>query len=162
MTTDAAPRDMERSGATAALSAIIGLYERIPRDIIALLARAQVGWVFWASGQTKVDGFALKNSTFYLFREEYKVPLISPDVAAYLATAAEHIFPLFLLVGFASRFSATALLLMTLVIQVFVYPSAYLTHAWWALALLFIMANGPGTFSLDHLVRRRYMEPDRR
>lgn len=157
MITDTARRSASHGGTVARFAGLIRLYERIPTDLIALLARALVGWVFWASGQTKVEGFALKDSTFFLFREEYKLPLISPDAAAYLATAAEHVFPLLLLVGFASRLSATALLIMTLVIQVFVYPSAYMTHGWWALALLFIMANGPGTFSVDHLIRRNYM-----
>ncbi len=160
MTTDTANRSVEQSGFVAKLSGAIRLYERIPTDIVALLARALVGWVFWASGQTKVEGFALKDSTFFLFREEYKLPLVPPDVAAYLATLAEHVFPLLLLAGFASRFSATALLLMTLVIQVFVYPGAYMTHGWWALALLFIMVNGPGTFSVDHFIRRKFMGGD--
>ncbi len=145
-------------GLAATLSGLIRAYERIPADIVAVLARLQAGWVFWASGQTKVDGFALKDSTFYLFREEYKLPLVPPEAAAYLATFAEHAFPALLLIGLGARFSATALLMMTLVIQIFVYPEAYMTHGWWVLALLFIMKNGPGTFSLDHLIRRRFMD----
>jgi putative oxidoreductase len=139
------------------IAAIIRLYERIPMDVTALLARALVASVFWASGRTKVDGFALKDSTFFLFQEEYKLPLIPSDVAAYAATFAEHFFPMLLVIGLASRFSATALLIMTLTIQIFVYPDAYMTHGWWALALLVTMTYGPGRLSLDHLIRNRYM-----
>jgi putative oxidoreductase len=69
------------------------LAERIPYSIVALVARFAVASVFWRSGQTKVEGFAIKDNTFFLFREEYKVPLLPPDLAAYMATVAEHVFP---------------------------------------------------------------------
>lgn len=144
------------SGAAGLVSRIIGLYERIPHDVIAILARAVVGLVFWLSGRTKVDGFALKSSTIFLFENEYKVPLLPPEVAAYLAAFAEHLCPLLLWLGLATRFSATALLVMTLVIQTFVYPNAYVTHGLWAVGLLYLMANGPGAISLDHLISRSY------
>src|SRR5215213_6394074 len=77
----------------------------IPYSLVALIARFAAASVFWRSGQTKVSGFALREETLVLFREEYKVPVLPPDLAAYLATAAEHVFPIFLIVGFASRFS---------------------------------------------------------
>lgn len=138
-------------------AAILNIYEAIPSDLIAILARVIVGLVFWLSGRTKVDGFAIKQATFFLFREEYKVPLLSPEVAAYMATAAEHVFPLLLWIGLATRLSATALLAMTLVIQTFVYPEAYVTHGLWAIGLLYLMKYGPGRFSLDYLIRQRLM-----
>lgn len=132
------------------------LAARMPHSLVALLARLVIAAIFWNSGQTKVEGFAIKSSTFFLFREEYKVPLIDPALAAYLATIAEHVFPVLLVLGLASRLSALALLGMTLVIQTFVYPDAYLTHGLWAVALLVILARGPGMISLDHLVARRF------
>ena len=140
----------------------------IPHSLIALLGRFAIATVFWRSGQTKVEGFAvdlfsgtfqlgvphLADSTLYLFRSEYKVPLLPTEWAAYLATTAEHLFPLLLLLGLATRLSAMALLGMTLEIQLFVYPDAYPVHATWATILLYLMAKGPGRLSLDHRIAR--------
>jgi putative oxidoreductase len=131
------------------------LAERIPYGLIALVARVAVAGVFWRSGQTKVDGFAIAEKTFDLFREEYKVPLLPPDLAAYFATAAEHVFPVLLVIGFASRLSALGLIGMTLVIQLFVYPDAWSEHILWIAPLLLILGRGPGALSLDHLVWQR-------
>jgi putative oxidoreductase len=129
--------------------------DRIPQTFVSLVARLAAATVFWQSGQTKVDGFLrISENTFYLFREEYKVPLLPPDLAAYLATAAEHVFPVLLVIGLASRLSALALLGMTAVIQLFVYPSGWPVHVLWASALLTIIARGPGALSLDHFIRR--------
>ena len=143
--------DQTKTGGFAGFFALLnGIFERIPYSALALLARVVVGLVFWNSGRTKVEGFSLREATFLLFREEYKVPLIPSDIAAYMATFAEHAFPLLLWVGLASRLSAFALLTMTAVIQIFVYPSAYITHGLWAIALLIIIIRGPGCLSLDH------------
>jgi putative oxidoreductase len=131
------------------------LAERIPYSLVALVARLAVASVFWRSGRTKVEGFLqIKDNTFFLFREEYKVPLL-PDHAAYLATIAEHVFPVLLVVGLASRLSALALMAMTLVIQVFVYPDGWPEHILWFALLLLIAARGPGALSLDHLIWSR-------
>lgn len=126
--------------------------EQIPSGLIALVTRVAVASVFWRSGQTKVSGFHLREETFVLFREEYKVPLLSPETAAYVTTVAEHLFPLLLFVGLASRLSALGLLGMTAVIEIFVYPGAWPEHALWAALLLSIVARGPGAISLDHLI----------
>ncbi|MPR03953.1 DoxX family protein [Pseudomonas sp. MAFF 212408] len=148
----------------------IALFENIPYSLIAFLARFSIAAVFWKSGQTKVEGFAidvisgtfqwgeprLAASTLPLFRSEYQVPLLSPEVAAHLATFAEHFFPVLILVGFATRFSALALIGMTLVIQLFVYPDAYPTHVTWIALLLLLVAKGPGRLSIDHLIARRH------
>ena len=142
-------------GGAGPIGALVRLYECIPGDVIAILARVVVGLVFWLSARTKVDGFSIKPATFFLFEQEYKVPLIPPDIAAYMATAAEHLCPVLLWLGLATRLSATALLFMTLVIQIFVYPNAYVTHGLWAIGLLYLMKYGPGRISLDHLIRRR-------
>jgi putative oxidoreductase len=137
---------------------LVGLLDRIPHWLIGLLARVAIADVFWRSGQTKVAGFRIADSTFALFAEEYKVPLLPPHLAAYLATIAEHLFPALLVIGLASRLSALGLLFMTLVIQSFVYPEAWPDHILWIAILLAIAARGPGAVSLDHLIRRRYRE----
>ncbi len=127
----------------------------IPHSLVALTARVAAAGVFWRSGQTKVEGFSIKDSTFFLFQEEYRLPLLPPELAAYLATIAEHVFPVLLVIGLASRLSAAALLGMTAVIQIFVYPGAWTEHILWATALLVILARGPGAISLDRLLFRR-------
>lgn len=137
-------------GVSGLLRRFNGALQRIPYALVALAARVFPAAVFWQSGQTKVDGFSISDSTYYLFANEYKVPVIPPDVAAYLATIAEHVFPVLLIVGLATRFSAFSLLIMTLVIEIFVYPTAWVTHGLWATAFLLLMARGPGALSLDH------------
>ena len=148
----------------------IALLEKIPHSLIAFIARFSIAAVFWKSGQTKVEGLAidlidgtfqlgiprLADSTIPLFESEYHLPLLSPELAAYLAAFAEHFFPILILIGFATRFSALALLGMTLTIQLFVYPDAYPTHGTWAAVLLYLMARGPGKLSIAHLIARRY------
>jgi putative oxidoreductase len=128
------------------------LAERIPYSLVALASRVAVADVFWRSGQTKVSGFSIREETFYLFREEYKVPLLPPDLAAYLSTIGEHVFPILLFVGLASRLSALGLFGMTLVIQLFVVPGGWPEHILWFSLLLGIIARGPGAISLDHLI----------
>jgi putative oxidoreductase len=131
------------------------LARRIPFSALALATRLSIAATFWRSGQTKVSGFHLREETFVLFRDEYKVPLLPPDIAAYLATTAEHVFPVLLVIGFATRLSALGLLGMTAVIELFVYPGAWPEHALWATLLLWIIARGPGVVSLDHLIWTR-------
>ncbi|MBO3759413.1 DoxX family protein [Ciceribacter sp. L1K22] len=131
------------------------LLERIPHDLVALVARLSIAGVFWRSGQTKLDGWSVSDSALFLFENEYRLPLLSPWLSAHLATIAEHLFPMLLVIGFASRLSALALLGMTLVIQIFVYPDAWPTHGTWAACLLIVIAKGPGRLSLDHLIWKR-------
>lgn len=134
----------------------IATLDRIPFWPIALSARIFPAMVFWQSGQTKVEGFSLKPSAMALFQEEYRLPLIDPEIAAYAATIAEHFFPILLVIGLASRFSAMALLFMTAVIEIFVYPDAWPTHGVWATCFLIVIARGPGLLSLDHLIARKF------
>jgi len=166
-------RTQQHNPVTQMVSRIIELFERIPHSLIAFIARFSIAAVFWKSGQTKVEGFAidlisgtfefgtprLADSTIPLFQSEYQVPLLSPDLAAHMAAFAEHCFPVLILIGLATRFSALALLGMTLTIQAFVYPDAYPTHGTWAAILLYLMARGPGALSIDHLIARRYQRP---
>lgn len=126
----------------------------LPSSLILLVQRLGIAAVFFMSGRTKVDGLLTVNeSAFELFRYEYALPLVPPEAAAYAATYSEHIFPLLLALGLFTRFSATALLVMTLVIQVFVYPDAWPTHLSWAGLLLPLVAFGGGKLSLDRLAK---------
>jgi len=125
---------------------------RFPYDLLALGARIFPAVVFWQSARTKVDGFSIKDSTFFLFEHVYDLPLIPPEWAAVLATLAEHLLPVLLLLGLLSRLSALGLLVMTAVIQIFVFPGAWITHGLWAVSLLIVLAHGPGRLSLDRLL----------
>lgn len=147
-----------------------GLFERIPHSLIALLARFSIAAVFWKSGQTKVQNFEidivegvfkpgwprLSDSVVDLFRYEYELPVIPPEIGAVMAATAEHLLPIALLLGFATRLSALGLLGMTAVIQLLVYPGAYPTHGTWAAVLLFLMVSGPGRISIDHWLAGRF------
>ncbi|OOY20021.1 MULTISPECIES: DoxX family protein [Thioclava] len=126
--------------------------QRFPEEIVLIGARLFPAMVFWMSGRTKVEGFMIKDSTFTLFQYEYDLPVIPHEWAAVLATFAEHFFPLLLIFGLCSRLAALALLAMTLVIQIFVYPGAWVTHGLWAIALLTVLMKGPGRLSLDKLI----------
>ncbi|WP_374435294.1 DoxX family protein [Tabrizicola sp.] len=123
----------------------------IPDALVALMLRVFPALVFWQSGQTKVEGFAIKDSTWFLFEHEYALPLIPSELAAVMATVAEHLLPVLLILGLFTRLSALGLLGMTAVIQIFVYPDAWMTHGLWAAPLLAVVARGPGRWSADHL-----------
>jgi putative oxidoreductase len=124
-------------------------------SLTLLVVRLAIALVFWKSGQTKVDGFALKDTTFLLFAEEYKLPLLPPPLAAYLATISEHLFSILLMLGLCTRFSALALLVMTMVIQLFVYPQSWPIHLQWAGLLMTLMYFGAGNWSLDRWLLAR-------
>lgn len=138
------------------INSVINVCEALPYSAIALVARVAAADVFWRSGQTKVDGWQITETTLDLFREEYRVPLLPPEVAAYMAAIQEHLFSVLLLIGFASRFSALGLLGMTAVIQLFIYPANYPDHLLWAAALLLIIVRGPGVISIDHFIREKF------
>jgi putative oxidoreductase len=140
------------------LLTLIQRFERIPGDLIALIARISVATIFLRSGMLKLDGWST-GTTLALFTDEYKLPLVPPQMAAYLATAAELALPPLLIVGLFTRFAALALLIMTLVIEIFVYPNAFDTHGVWAVSLLYLMKHGAGFASLDHLFVERRLEP---
>ena len=130
--------------------------ERIPYSLVALVARFAVAAVFWRSAMTKVDeSFQVKSTTFFLFKEEYKVPIIPPDIAAYLATYQELIGAVLLVIGLATRLTALAFIGMVAVIQVFVYPSGWPDHLLWFALLFLLVARGPGAISVDHLIWRK-------
>ncbi len=135
------------------------LYERlvaplgtIPSSLLLLVARLGIASVFFLSGRTKVDGVLhITDSTYSLFETDYKLPFVPPEIAAHAATYSEHFFPILLVLGLFTRFGALALLGMTTVIEVFVYPDAWSTHLSWAGLLLPLVVCGPGAISLDAL-----------
>lgn len=133
-----------------------GLERWLGHELIALVCRVALAALFLQSGRTKVTGLlTVSDGTYALFREEYRVPLLPPELAAHLATYAEHLFPLLLLLGLATRLSALALLGMTGVIQVFVYPDAWPIHLSWAGLLLYLAARGGGALSVDRALGLR-------
>lgn len=123
-----------------------------------LLARIALAGVFWRSGRSKIaDGSLLEisDATHYLFENEYGDVPLPPEIAAPLATAGEHLFPALLVIGLATRLSAGALLAMTLVIQIFVYPEAWwTTHLLWVALAAVLIVRGGGVLSLEALIRR--------
>ncbi len=152
------------------LQSFVAGCSQIPDSLIALVGRFSMASVFWKSGQTKVQGFAidlfsgdvhlgwprLSDSVVALFKDEYRLPWVAPELAATMAALAEHFFPLMILLGLATRVSAVALLGMTLTIQLLVYPGAYPTHGTWVALLLFLVAHGPGRWSIDHWIAKRW------
>ena len=126
----------------------------LPLDLLLLVQRFGIATIFFLSGRTKVEGwFTLSETTYFLFENDYALPLLQPAQAAYAATIAEHVFPALLVLGLFTRLSATALLGMALVIQLFVYPEAWPTHLSWAGLLLPLIAFGAGKVSVDRLAR---------
>jgi putative oxidoreductase len=133
---------------------VVDLLPRLlPPSLLLLVQRLGVASIFFLSGRTKVEGiFTITDSTYELFRSEYALPLVPPEVAAVAATVSEHLFSILLLLGLFTRASALALLGMTLVIEIFVYPDAWPTHLSWAGLMLPLIAMGGGKWSLDQLV----------
>ena len=131
--------------------------------LLAIAVRVAIVNVFWNSAQTKINDwevmgqslkfFNLNDSTFFLFQYEYNVPLIPHNVAAYMATATEFFLSLAIALGFMTRLSALGLLGMTAVIQIFVYPSAWPEHLFWAIGLLYLVRYGAGPISVDGLAK---------
>ncbi len=126
----------------------------VPEAIALLFARVALAGIFWRSARTKVeDGsfLTMKDITVDLFRDEYGMPF--PEITGLIATYAEHFFPILLVLGLATRFGAAGLLVMTLVIQFFVYPEAWWSvHIIWVALALVLITRGGGLFSLDKLV----------
>jgi putative oxidoreductase len=125
--------------------------EAVSQTWLALPLRFAVATVFWNSAMTKLANW---DTTLSLFSDEYQLPLIPPDIAAYLATSIEISTSILLVLGLLTRPAAFVLLGMTAVIEIFVYPQAWPTHIQWAAMLLVLLCRGPGKLSLDHLILR--------
>lgn len=149
-----ADRRLRSPTRTGLWSRCCDLMARLLNDsVLALIARVAIAAIFWMSGRTKVDGWLdVSAGTYALFADEYRVPLLPPELAAHLAAWAEHLFPVLLVLGLLTRVSALALLGMTAVIQFFVYPDAWPTHLSWAGLLALLVARGGGAASVDRLL----------
>jgi putative oxidoreductase len=136
----------------AGLLRLRSLLESVPYSVLAIPPRLAVATVFWNSGMTKLASW---DTTLQLFADEYRVPLLPPELAAYMAASIELTTPVLLVLGLLTRPAAFVLLGMTTVIEIFVYPQAWPTHIQWAAMLLILLCRGPGRFSLDHLICSR-------
>jgi putative oxidoreductase len=139
-----------RPGIATLIDRVIGWLDAVPYSLLALPLRAAVATVFWNSGTTKLANW---DATLQLFAEDYKVPLLPPDLAAHIGAGIELTTPVLLVLGFLTRPAALVLLGMTTVIEVFVYPQAWPTHIQWAAMLLVLLCRGAGTLSIDHWLR---------
>ena len=130
-----------------------GMLDRIPLSLIQLLMRISVGAVFFTAGLLKYRSWEI---TLLLFRDEYRMPLLDPSLAARMATFNELTFSTLLFLGLGTRLAALPFLGMIAMIQTFVYPDAWVEHLVWTSILLFLVARGGGVLSLDHLIARRF------
>lgn len=135
------------------LTQVRALLARFPLSVLQLGMRVGVGAVFFNAGLLKYQSFEF---AVKLFEEEYKVPFLDPAFAARLAMTQELTIPIFLFLGLATRIATLPLLGMITVIQLFVYPGAWTDHLMWASILVFLLTRGPGVFSLDHLIAKRF------
>ncbi|HXV23912.1 MAG TPA: DoxX family protein [Alphaproteobacteria bacterium] len=141
--------DARSHGLAHRIERIRDALEATPLSIVQLLARIGVAAVFFKSGMTKIASWEF---TLMLFREEYRVPLLPPELAAPLATATELSMPVLLALGLFARLATLPLLGMVVVIQLFVYPQSWAEHLTWTALLLLILTRGPGSISLDRLI----------
>jgi putative oxidoreductase len=141
-------------GALSGIGRMIGALERVPYSLLAIPLRLAVATVFWNSGMTKLANW---DATLQLFEDDYKVPLLAPQIAAHIAATIELSTPVLLVLGLLTRPAAFVLLGMTTVIEVFVYPQAWPTHIQWAAMLLILLCRGPGKLSVDYWLRRRFL-----
>ncbi len=137
------------------LREIVAWLEAVPYSVLAIPLRLGVAWIFWSSAQVKLINW---QRTIELFAEEYRVPLLPPEIAAAMALPIEIACPILLVLGLFTRLAVLVLLGMTAVIQIFVYPEAWPTHLQWAAMMLVLLCRGAGAFSLDRLLRR-WLEP---
>ena len=134
------------------LRKIIAWLEAVPYSVLALPLRFGVAWIFWSSAQVKLINW---QRTIELFAEEYRVPLLPPEIAAAMALSIEIACPILLVLGLFTRLAVLVLLGMTAVIQIFVYPEAWPTHLQWAAMMLVLLCRGAGALSIDRLLWRR-------
>jgi putative oxidoreductase len=142
-----------RSPALTLISRGLHWLDGVPYTVLAIPLRLAVATIFWNSVMTKLANW---DTAVALFVDEYKVPLLPPELAAYLAVSIELATPVLLVAGLFTRFAALVLLGMTTVIEVFVYPLAWPTHLQWAAMLLILLCRGPGRLSIDYLLWRRF------
>jgi putative oxidoreductase len=140
-------------GVLGTLWRIRGALDGISYTWLALPLRFAVATVFWNSAMAKLANW---ETTLSLFSDEYQLPLVPPEIAAYLATSVEISTPILLVLGLLTRPAAFILLMMTSIIEIFVYPLAWPTHIQWVAMLLVVLCRGPGSLSVDHLLMSRF------
>ena len=133
------------------LRKIIVRLEAVPYSVLAIPLRLGVAWIFWSSAQVKLINW---QRTIELFAEEYRVPLLPPEIAAAMALSIEIACPILLVLGLFTRLAVLVLLGMTAVIQIFVYPEAWPTHLQWAAMILVLLCRGAGALSIDRVLWR--------
>src|SRR5258705_1893148 len=143
----------------ALIGRVIRWLDGVPYTILAIPLRLAVATVFWNSAMTKLANW---NTAVELFVEEYKVPVLPPEIAAYMAVSIELTTPVLLVLGLATRAASLVLLGMTAVIEVLVYPQALPTRIQWAAMLFVLLCRGPGKLSLDHVARVAFGTPAER
>jgi putative oxidoreductase len=151
--THAATSTLSRSRFALA-NRFVRMLDGVPYTLLALPLRAAVAVIFWNSAMAKLANW---DTTIALFTDEYQLPLLPPELAAYMAVTIELTAPVLLVLGLLTRATALVLLGMTTVIEVLVYPQAWPTHIQWAAMLLILLCRGPGELSIDYLVRRRFL-----
>ncbi len=142
-----------RASLVERLEAAIEWIGRFPAAVLQFIFRFSIASVFWHSGMTKIASW---DSTIALFRDEYMVPGLRPEIAATLAATVELTCPVLLVLGLATRLATLPMLGMTFVIEAFVYPEYWIEHLMWAAILLAILTRGPGPLSLDRFVARAF------
>jgi putative oxidoreductase len=142
-----------RSSALALVSRVMRLLDGVPYTVLAIPLRLAVATVFWNSAMTKLANW---DTAVALFVDEYKLPLLPPELVAYVTVSIELTTPVLLVAGLFTRVAALVLLGMTAVIEIFVYPLAWPTHLQWAAMLLVLLCRGPGRLSVDHWLWKRF------
>ena len=131
------------------LEALRAAGRRFPLSLLEFGMRLAVGATFFRSGMDKYQSF---DTAITLFRDEYRLPLLPPEIAAYMGTTVELCAPVLLVLGVFARLGATALLVMTFTIQLLVYPENWPEHLMWASILSYVLSRGAGALSIDRIV----------
>src|SRR5690349_936755 len=139
---------------TERVESVLDVLGHFPVAVLQFLLRFSIASVFWHSGMTKIASW---DTTIALFRDEYMVPILPPELAAGLAATVELTCPVLLVLGLATRLATLPMLGMTFVIEVFVYPEQWIEHLMWASILVFILTRGPGALSLDRVIARKFL-----
>jgi len=141
----------------ASLTRLWELPERIPFSLVQLVTRVAIAHVFWASAQSKLASWPV---TIQLFAMEYRIPVLPPELAASLGTAAELTGSILIFIGLFTRLGALILMGLVAMIQIFVYPENWAEHLLWFSGLLLLLARGAGPISLDHVAKRLFFRGD--
>ena len=140
-----------RTALITGIRAVVDWLDRVPYSLLALPLRVAVAIIFWNSAMAHLANW---QTTLELFDTEYRLPIVPPIPAAYMAVAIELTAPVLLVIGLLTRPTALVLLGMTTVIEVFVYPLAWPTHIQWAAMMLVLLCRGGGVLSVDEILKR--------